>query len=91
MNVPPPRAPAGEQRRRDYNWDAAGIDPAQHRFGAVDRNGVGDGVRKALQPGLDPSLQVGGGGGYIPAQNEPNPGGGAPDGGGGGWEFGGRG
>ncbi|KAG2450939.1 hypothetical protein HYH02_004212 [Chlamydomonas schloesseri] len=47
----------GEQRRRDYNWAAAGIDPAQHRFGTVDKSGVGDGVRKALQPGLDPSLQ----------------------------------
>lgn len=28
-------ARAGEQRKRDYDWAKAGIDPASHRFGAA--------------------------------------------------------
>ncbi|PNH00518.1 hypothetical protein TSOC_013655 [Tetrabaena socialis] len=48
----------GEQRRRDYNWDSAGIDPTAHRFGGVDKDPQRDGVRKALQPSLDPALQA---------------------------------
>mmetsp|Transcript_523 Transcript_523/g.1407 ORF Transcript_523/g.1407 Transcript_523/m.1407 type:complete len:287 (-) Transcript_523:468-1328(-) len=43
----------GEQRHRNYDWAASGVDPAAHRFGAVDKDDVRDGVRKALQPGLD--------------------------------------
>jgi hypothetical protein len=31
--------PAGEQRKRDYNWSKARIDPKQHRFGRVDSKG----------------------------------------------------
>ncbi|GLC45943.1 hypothetical protein PLESTF_000715000 [Pleodorina starrii] len=49
-------APA-EQRRRNYDWSKAGVDPASHRFGAVDPNPERDGVRKAMQPSLDPALQ----------------------------------
>ncbi|KAG2486267.1 hypothetical protein HYH03_015091 [Edaphochlamys debaryana] len=48
---------AGEQRRRDYNWNSAGIDPAQYRFGLTDPNPQRDGVKKALTPALDPELQ----------------------------------
>ncbi|KAG2486271.1 hypothetical protein HYH03_015095 [Edaphochlamys debaryana] len=47
----------GEQRRRDYNWNSAGIDPAQYRFGLTDPNPQRDGVKKALTPALDPELQ----------------------------------
>lgn len=39
---------AGEQRSRGYNWK--GIDPSSHRFGAVDKDGIPDGVKKALNP-----------------------------------------
>ncbi|KAG1679449.1 hypothetical protein FOA52_007741 [Chlamydomonas sp. UWO 241] len=45
----------GEQRHRGYDWGAAGIHPAAHRFGAVDTEDLRDGVKKALQPGLDES------------------------------------
>lgn len=54
-------SPAGEQRRRNYEWNKAGIDPAAHRFGAFEKNPERDGVRKAMQPSLDPTLQVGNG------------------------------
>jgi hypothetical protein len=30
---------AGEQRKRDYDWSKAKIDPKQHRFGSVDSRG----------------------------------------------------
>ena len=30
---------AGEQRKRDYDWSKAKIDPKQHRFGRVDSKG----------------------------------------------------
>lgn len=43
----------GEQRRRDYDWASAGINPDQHRFGVVDKHELRDGVKKALQPALD--------------------------------------
>lgn len=43
----------GEQRRRHYDWRAAGIDPATHSFGLKARDGVRDGVSKCLAPGLD--------------------------------------
>lgn len=43
----------GEQRRRPYDWAAAGVDPASFRFGATDRAEVTDGVRKALDPSRD--------------------------------------
>ena len=43
----------GEQRRRPYDWRAAGVDPASFRFGATDRSDVTDGVRKALNPACD--------------------------------------
>ncbi|GIL88535.1 hypothetical protein Vretimale_15344 [Volvox reticuliferus] len=49
-------APA-EQRRRNYDWAKAGVDPSTHRFGAIDPNPERDGVRKAVQPNLDPNLQ----------------------------------
>uniref|UniRef100_A0A7S2VV15 EFHB C-terminal EF-hand domain-containing protein n=1 Tax=Chlamydomonas chlamydogama TaxID=225041 RepID=A0A7S2VV15_9CHLO len=43
----------GEQRRRNYDWDKTGVNPEDHRFGAVDKDDYREGVRKALQPGLD--------------------------------------
>jgi EF-hand domain-containing family member B len=43
----------GEQRRRHYNWESTGVDPVTHRFGAVDKNDIMNGVSKALDPGLD--------------------------------------
>ncbi|KAL6757424.1 flagella associated protein [Haematococcus lacustris] len=47
----------GEQRRRNYDWDSTQVqDPAQHRFGLTDKDSYREGVRKALQPGLDQSL-----------------------------------
>lgn len=46
----------GEQRRRNYDWQRTGVDPDSHRFGAVDKAGVVEGVRKALQPELDETL-----------------------------------
>ncbi|KPA81325.1 hypothetical protein ABB37_03722 [Leptomonas pyrrhocoris] len=33
--------PAGEQVSRNYNWDAHGIDPTQHRFGRPSENSNG--------------------------------------------------
>jgi hypothetical protein len=45
----------GEQRQRGYDWATTKVDPNDHRFGAVDKQGVRDGVKKALQPALDPS------------------------------------
>lgn len=43
----------GEQRRRPYDWAAAGVDPAATRFGAVAKADVVNAVGKALNPGLD--------------------------------------
>ncbi len=50
----------GEQRRRGYNWEATQVkDPAGHAFGALDKQSeYQDGVKKALQPGLDQTLPV---------------------------------
>ncbi|GFR51165.1 hypothetical protein Agub_g13522 [Astrephomene gubernaculifera] len=47
----------GEQRRRNYDWGTAGVDPVSHRFGAVDKDPEREGVRRALQTTLDPALQ----------------------------------
>lgn len=47
----------GEQRHRNYDWTSSGVDPAEHRFGALDKQtGYRDGVKKALQPGLDETM-----------------------------------
>ncbi len=46
------------QRSRAYEWDKAGINPVTHVFGAKDKDGYRDGVRKALQPALDQTAQV---------------------------------
>ena len=43
----------GEQRRRPYDWRAAGIDPARFAFGATDKANLVNGVGKALNPELD--------------------------------------
>ena len=43
----------GEQRRRNYDWSATGVNPITHSFGAVDKDNYQEGVRKALQPALD--------------------------------------
>lgn len=48
----------GEQRTRGYQWDATGVDPTKHRFGAVDKDDYREGVKKALQPALDLTAQV---------------------------------
>eukprot|EP00892_Ulva_mutabilis_P010820 jgi/Ulvmu1/810/UM010_0184.1 len=42
----------GEQRRRPYDWAATGINPAAHRFGAVEKSHTVNGVGKALNPDL---------------------------------------
>lgn len=47
----------GEQRRRNYDWGSAAIDPAGHRFGATDKDNYHNGVAKALAPGLDQSAR----------------------------------
>jgi hypothetical protein len=47
----------GEQHKRNYNWQAAGIDPSKHAFGLQTRGGVKDGVKKCLAPGLDEGQQ----------------------------------
>lgn len=47
----------GEQRSRNYQWDATGFDPVTHRFGAVDKDDYQQGVKKALQPALDQTAQ----------------------------------
>eukprot|EP00798_Chlamydomonas_sp_ICE-L_P007391 gene7391-517_t len=47
----------GEQRRRNYNWESTGANPEEHRFGAVDKDQYRDGVKKAIHPGLDQSLE----------------------------------
>lgn len=36
------------QINRQYNWEAAGIDPSTHRFGRRPPNGVHEGVKKSL-------------------------------------------
>lgn len=43
----------GEQRRRPYDWQAAGVDPDRFRFGATDKVNLVNGVGKALNPELD--------------------------------------
>jgi len=48
----------GEQRSRAYDWQRTGVNPITHSFGAVDKDNYQQGVRKALQPGLDQTLQV---------------------------------
>ncbi|GBF97983.1 flagella associated protein [Raphidocelis subcapitata] len=54
----------GEQRRREYNWAAAGIDPATHRFGlsgaeASRRRSAQQqaSMKQILQPQLDEGIQ----------------------------------
>ena len=47
----------GEQRRRNYDWPTTGVNPITHSFGAVDKVSYQQGVRKALQPGLDQTLE----------------------------------
>lgn len=47
----------GEQHKRNYDWQAAGIDPSKHAFGLQTRGGVKDGVKKCLAPGLDEEQQ----------------------------------
>lgn len=48
----------GEQRRRDYQWDKAGVDPVTNRFGAMSSTEGREGVKKALQPDLDQGVPV---------------------------------
>lgn len=36
----------GEQKKRDYKWEEAKIDPNSHCFGFVERNRVFDGVNQ---------------------------------------------
>ncbi|WIA10245.1 hypothetical protein OEZ85_010445 [Tetradesmus obliquus] len=43
----------GEQRKRDYDWSKAKIDPRQHRFGRVDSKGQQSSMKQILQPDLD--------------------------------------
>jgi len=48
---------AGEQRRRNYDWDAANIDPGTHKFGAVEKDVYREGVAKALNPAIDENFR----------------------------------
>eukprot|EP00164_Ancoracysta_twista_P007112 GFYU01010040.1.p1 GENE.GFYU01010040.1~~GFYU01010040.1.p1 ORF type:complete len:332 (+),score=104.82 GFYU01010040.1:25-996(+) len=43
----------GEQVRRDYNWDSAGIDPRAFRFGAIDPDRQANGAKASMT--ADPS------------------------------------
>lgn len=43
----------GEQRRRNYDWEAAGLDPADHAFGIHEAAPYRQGVAKAVNPSLD--------------------------------------
>ncbi|KAF6255181.1 hypothetical protein COO60DRAFT_241792 [Scenedesmus sp. NREL 46B-D3] len=45
----------GEQRKRDYDWSKANIDPKQHRFRRVDSKGGHSSMKQILQPDLDDS------------------------------------
>lgn len=47
----------GEQRRRNYEWENTGIDPATHQFGVVEKNPYRDGVAKVLNPTKDEDYQ----------------------------------
>lgn len=47
----------GEQRQRGYDWALTKVgDLNFHSFGAVDKEGIRDGVKKALQPALGPAV-----------------------------------
>jgi hypothetical protein len=69
-----PHARTGEQRRREYDWGAAGIDPSTHRFGlsgaAASRKGARQqaSMKQILQPGLDEGIEVSGAGGSARAR-----------------------
>lgn len=43
----------GEQRRRNYDWAASGVDPLSQSFGLAEKIPYTDGVAKALNPLLD--------------------------------------
>eukprot|EP00878_Enallax_costatus_P037930 GHUV01043033.1.p1 GENE.GHUV01043033.1~~GHUV01043033.1.p1 ORF type:complete len:345 (+),score=106.36 GHUV01043033.1:181-1215(+) len=46
----------GEQRKRDYDWSKANIDPNTARFGLVDRKGQQNNMKQILQPDLDEAV-----------------------------------
>jgi hypothetical protein len=45
---------AGEQRKRDYDWSKAKIDPKQHRFGRVDSKGQQSSMKQVSVRKLGP-------------------------------------
>lgn len=48
----------GEQKRRNYDWAAAGIDPAEYTFGGVAKVKAVHGVAKALNPQIEGSASA---------------------------------
>lgn len=48
---------AGEQRNRKYDWEKAGIDPAEFKFGVTHAEDYVDGVAKALNPTKEEDYQ----------------------------------
>ncbi|KAG1688725.1 hypothetical protein DVH05_003162 [Phytophthora capsici] len=47
----------GEQKNRNYRWEAAKIDPAKHRFGVKPVGGDGKEVAEILNPEMNESIQ----------------------------------
>ena len=48
----------GEQRRREYNWDAAGFKPDAHVFGITEKEPYHNGVAKALTQNIEQTTKL---------------------------------
>jgi len=48
----------GEQRSRNYDWNAAGVDPKKNVFGIKDLEPYYDGVAKSINPNLNGSAKT---------------------------------
>ncbi|QDZ23086.1 hypothetical protein HOP50_09g56260 [Chloropicon primus] len=48
----------GEQRRRGYNWDAAGFKPDAHVFGITEKQPYHNGVAKALTQNIEQNTKL---------------------------------
>ena len=48
----------GEQKRRNYNWDAAGFKPDAHVFGITEKQPYHNGVAKALTQNIDQATKL---------------------------------
>lgn len=60
----------GEQRRRGYQWEAAGVDIGRHRFGAVRKGDDQGGVKGVLQPSVEDQVRGDGSGGEGRGEGE---------------------